>query len=32
MSATLPAFRRIALARRWLARSPSEAEAAFLGP
>ncbi|WP_430435862.1 hypothetical protein [Oceanibaculum nanhaiense] len=32
MSATLPAFRRIALARRWLARSPSEAEAAFLAP
>ena len=32
MSATLPAFRRIALARRWLARSPSETEAAFLGP
>ena len=29
---TIPGFRRIALARRWLARSPSEAEAAFLGP
>jgi len=32
LNAPLPAFRRIALARRWLARSPSEAEAAFLGP
>lgn len=31
-STLLPAFRRIALARRWLARSPSDAEAAFLGP
>ncbi|MFO7481991.1 hypothetical protein [Oceanibaculum nanhaiense] len=31
MSTPLPGFRRIALARRWLARSPSEAEAAFRG-
>lgn len=32
MNASLPAFRRIALARRWLARDAAEAEAAFLGP
>ncbi|EKE72298.1 O-linked N-acetylglucosamine transferase family protein [Oceanibaculum indicum] len=32
MSPPLPAFRRIALARRWLTRNAAEAEASFRGP